>query len=57
MAHWRTRIAHPWRRLHRWFNGTPDRDLAVSFMGIGCLALLTAAGLWYLTRSSELTEL
>ena len=41
VTHWRSRFVHPWRYLHRWFLGTPDRDIAVTFIGVGCLALLS----------------
>jgi hypothetical protein len=51
VTHWRSRLVHPWRHLRRWFVGTPDRDIAVTFLGVGCLALLSAALLWYLTRT------
>jgi hypothetical protein len=36
--------------MRRWYISTPDRDIAIAFLGAGCIAVLVSGVLWYVLR-------
>ena len=42
-----SRLTRPWRRVRRWMLTTPDSQIALAMIGLGCLALVVAGVLYY----------
>jgi hypothetical protein len=35
-------LTRPWRRLRRWSHRTPNDEVALSMLGLGCLLVIVA---------------